>query len=68
MWSFQKADRPKSLDLRLPFQYPGLHQKRRPLTPDLFVDFERCYGKNPNGSAAREVQGPDGRFRAFHVA
>ncbi|MDY0094310.1 MAG: class I SAM-dependent DNA methyltransferase, partial [Candidatus Vecturithrix sp.] len=46
---------------------PACTKKDRPLTPDLFVDFERCYGKNPNGSAAREDQGPDGRFRAFHL-
>lgn len=46
---------------------PACTKKDRPLTPEMFADFERCYGKNPNGSAAREDQGPDGRFRVFHI-
>ncbi len=46
---------------------PACTKKDRPLTPEMFADFERCYGDNPNGSAAREDQGADGRFRAFHI-
>lgn len=39
--------------------------KRTPLTREHFVDFERCYGENPDGSGYRLDQGSEGRFRCF---
>jgi type I restriction enzyme M protein len=44
---------------------PGVTKKDRPLTPDMFTDFETCYGNDPNGRAERKDQGEDGRFRQF---
>jgi type I restriction enzyme M protein len=39
--------------------------KTRPLRVDDFAAFEAAYGDDPNGGAAREDQGPEGRFRRF---
>lgn len=39
--------------------------KTRPLTLEDFADFEKTYGKNPNGGAKREDQGEEGRWRRF---
>lgn len=39
--------------------------RTRPLTPEDFEDFERCFGDNPNGTAPRSDQGQEGRFRYF---
>jgi type I restriction enzyme M protein len=47
---------------------PGCTKKDRPLTPEMFVDFEKCYGKDPNGTSKREDQGPEGRFRSFSMS
>jgi type I restriction enzyme M protein len=42
-------------------------KKDRPLTAELFADFEKCYGKDPNGTSKRTDQGEEGRFRAFTI-
>ncbi len=39
--------------------------KRNPLTYDHFAEFEKCYGKKPDGSGKRTDQGEAGRFRCF---
>jgi type I restriction enzyme M protein len=39
--------------------------KRTPLTRKHFADFERCYGKDPNGKSPRIDLGEEGRFRRF---
>ncbi len=46
---------------------PGCTKKDRPLMAEMFTDFERCYGADPNGKSKREDQGPEGRFRSFHI-
>ncbi len=38
---------------------------RTPLTHDHFSDFERAFGKKPEGTGRRTDQGKDGRFRSF---
>lgn len=47
---------------------PGITKKERPLTPAHFEEFERCYGKDPNGQSKRTDLGEDGRFRKFHIS
>ncbi len=44
---------------------PGVTKKDRPLTSAMFEDFEKCYGKDPNGRSKRKDQGDEGRFRKF---
>jgi len=39
--------------------------KTRPLQREDFAEFEAAYGNAPNGTATREDQGLDGRFRCF---
>ncbi len=46
---------------------PSCTKKDRPLTADMFTDFEKCYGKEPNGTSKREDQGMEGRFRPFSI-
>lgn len=46
---------------------PSCTKKDRPLTAEIFADFEKCYGKDPNGNSKRTDQGPEGRFRAFTI-
>ncbi|HOT58393.1 MAG TPA: class I SAM-dependent DNA methyltransferase [Spirochaetales bacterium] len=46
---------------------PSCTKKDRPLTAEMFADFEKCYGKDPNGNSKRIDQGPEGRFRAFTI-
>jgi type I restriction enzyme M protein len=46
---------------------PGCTKKDRPLTSEMFADFEKCYGKDANGGGKRTDQGPEGRFRSFTV-
>lgn len=46
---------------------PSCTKKDRPLTADMFADFEKCYGKDPNGTSKRTDQGAEGRFRAFTI-
>ncbi len=47
---------------------PSCTKKDRPLTPDMFTDFEKCYGKDPNGNSKRHDQGTEGRFRSFDIS
>jgi type I restriction enzyme M protein len=46
---------------------PGVTKKERPLTPEHFAEFEKRYGKDPNGRSKRRQTGPDGRWRKFHI-
>ena len=47
---------------------PGVTKKDRPLTPEMFQEFEKCYGRDPNGQAKRKDLGEEGRFREFSLA
>lgn len=47
---------------------PGVTKKSRPLTAQHFVEFESCYGIDPNGRSKRTDQGETGRFRKFHIS
>jgi type I restriction enzyme M protein len=44
---------------------PGITKNDRPLTPQHFAEFERAYGKDPNGQSRRTDNGETGRFRRF---
>jgi len=46
---------------------PGCTKKDRPLTGEMFTDFEKCYGEDPNGNSKRTDQGETGRFRFFNI-
>jgi type I restriction enzyme M protein len=47
---------------------PSCTKKDRPLTAEMFTDFEKYYGKDPNGNSKRQDRGPEGRFRSFHIS
>ena len=47
---------------------PGITKKDRPLTAQHFAEFEKCYGKDPNGLSKRNDTGETGRFRKFHIS
>ena len=47
---------------------PSCTKKDRPLTAEMFADFETCYGSDPNGNSKRTDQGETGRFRSFSIA
>jgi type I restriction enzyme M protein len=47
---------------------PGITKKERPLTPEHFADFEKCYGTDPSGRSKRKDLGEEGRFRKFHLS
>lgn len=47
---------------------PGITKKDRPLTPEHFAEFEKCYGSDPNGMSPRTDLGTEGRFRKFHIS
>jgi len=47
---------------------PGVTKKERPLIPEIFIDFEKCFGKNPNGLSKRKDTGKDGRFRKYSLS
>lgn len=47
---------------------PGITKKERPLTPKHFDEFEKSYGKDPNGQSKRTDSGEEGRFRKFHIS
>ncbi len=47
---------------------PGITKKDRPLTAQHFAEFEKCYGKDPNGLSKRTDTGETGRFRKFHIS
>ncbi len=44
---------------------PGITKKDRPLTREHFAEFEKAYGKDPNGQSKRTDGGETGRFRSF---
>jgi len=46
---------------------PSCTKKDRPLTPEMFAEFEKCFGKDPNGNSKRQDQGEEGRFRSFNI-
>jgi type I restriction enzyme M protein len=48
---------------------PSITKKERPLTPDHFNDFQKCYGKEPNGRGKRQPSDSnDDRWRSFHIS
>jgi len=48
---------------------PGITKKDRPLTPEHFAEFERCYGKDPNGRSKRKAEdSKEDRWRSFTIA
>jgi type I restriction enzyme M protein len=48
---------------------PGITKKDRPLVPEHFAEFERCYGKDPNGKARRNpADSKEDRWRSFHIS
>ncbi len=55
---------------------PGITKKDRPLVPEHFAEFEKCYGADPNGRAKRKAKDspPDkgylggDRWRCFSIA
>lgn len=46
---------------------PSCTKKDRPLTAEMFADFEECFGPDPNGNSKRTDQGETGRFRKFSI-
>jgi type I restriction enzyme M protein len=47
---------------------PSITKKDRPLTPEHFAEFEKCYGKDPNGRAKRKASdSKDDRWRSFSI-
>jgi type I restriction enzyme M protein len=44
---------------------PGITKKDRPLTKEHFAEFEKAYGKDPNGQSKRTDGGETERFRKF---
>lgn len=47
---------------------PKVTKKSRPLTDTHFVEFERCYGTDPNGNGKRtENDSADNRWRSFTI-
>ncbi len=47
---------------------PGVTKKDRPLTSTMFEEFEKCYGKDPNGQTKRKDLGEEGRFCKFPLS
>lgn len=48
---------------------PGITKKDRPLTSEHFTEFEKCYGKDPNGRTKRAAAtSTDDRWRCFHIS
>jgi type I restriction enzyme M protein len=48
---------------------PGITKKDRPLTAGHFAEFDKCYGKNPDGKAKRKTtDSKDDRWRGFHIS
>jgi type I restriction enzyme M protein len=59
---------PLSLD-NYPHQIARNPKKDRPLTGEHFAEFEKCFGKDPNGRAKRkEKDSKDDRWRPFHIS
>jgi type I restriction enzyme M protein len=47
---------------------PGITKKDRPLTPEHFAEFERCYGPDPFGRSKRDsVHSKEDRWRSFTI-
>ncbi|HEV2173042.1 MAG TPA: N-6 DNA methylase [Nitrospira sp.] len=47
---------------------PHITKKDRPLTPEHFKEFEKCYGSDPFGRAKRDPsQSKEDRWRAFSI-
>ncbi len=47
----------------------GITKKDRPLAPEHFAEFERCYGVDPNGRAERKpTDSKEDRWRCFHIS
>src|SRR5438445_9792616 len=47
---------------------PRITKKDRPLTPDHFKEFERCFGADPNGRAKRKASdSKEDRWRSFDI-
>lgn len=46
---------------------PIVTKKDRPLTPEMFAEFEEKYGEDPNGLSKRRQTGEDGRWRRFSL-
>ena len=48
---------------------PGITKKDRPLTPEHFAEFERCYMGDPNGRTKRKAaDSKDDRWRSFDIS
>ncbi len=48
---------------------PAITKKDRPLTPEYFSEFERCYGLDPNGRTPRDaLHSKEDRWRQFHMS
>jgi type I restriction enzyme M protein len=49
--------------------FPRITKKDRPLTPEHFAEFEKCFGKDPNGRAKRkEGDSKEDRWRSFAIS
>ena len=47
---------------------PRITKKDRPLTPEHFVEFEKCFGANPEGHSKRDQkQSKEDRWRSFTI-
>jgi type I restriction enzyme M protein len=47
---------------------PRITKKDRPLTPEHFAQFEKCFGKDPNGKAKRNAaDSKEDRWRSFSI-
>lgn len=48
---------------------PHITKKDRPLTPEYFTEFEKCYGADPNGRGKRDpLDSKEDRWRSFHIS
>jgi type I restriction enzyme M protein len=47
---------------------PRITKKDRPLTPDYFTEFEKCFGQDPNGATRRKLaDSKEDRWRSFEI-
>ena len=47
---------------------PGITKKDRPLSPEHFADFEKCFGSKPHGKSKRRPEDSvDGRWQPFAI-
>ena len=48
---------------------PSITKKDRPLTPQHFAEFQKCYGDNPDGKAKRKAShSKEDRWRSFDIS